>query len=227
MTQRYHLVGAALLVVAACAPTSTHGSGSHAQPQSTSPSTPRPSTSEPTPSTPPLASTPPPAIAPPTVAPAVPTPIDGVVRDANVDVAHEASLRSDVHAIRADISRARRQRGRAAEARVAVLRVELETMVGALAMALCTGFAPARIQAYESLDDLESRARELREGLDPHVFRDCMREGGDEADCTLLEGQPESELGEAENELARAYEVANIRGMVAECAPGDTDLALE
>lgn len=206
----------ALLVVAACAPATTHSSGSHTQPQ-TAP-TPAPSAPPPDPS---------PSPAPAPVAPAVPTPIVGVVRNANIDAAQEASLRRDVRAIRADLGSARRRRGRTAEARVGTLRAELETTVGALAMVLCSGFAPARVQAYESLEDLESRARELRDGLDPHIFRDCMREGGDEADCTLLEGQPESELGEAENALARALEVANIRGMVTGCAPGDPDLALD
>lgn len=135
-------------------------------------------------------------------------------------------LREAVRLTRRDADRACRGR-RAQSAECELAHVALLQSVATLATALGCRLEPRRLQAIERLEGLVEAVAEARDAIDPHAFSDCVREGGDEADCELIAGQADTELGAAEHALEQAYAAASADRIRDDCAPADDDLVVQ
>ncbi len=124
---------------------------------------------------------------------------------------------------------ARRRACRARPRRVACERehAALAAEIAALAAVLGCPIAPRRHDAIESLESLVEALEDAEAAIDPSLLRDCLREGGDEADCELLEGQQHEAVAAAQAALDEAYEIASVQTLATECAPGDADLVFD
>lgn len=150
----------------------------------------------------------------------------GVRPRVEIDRAAEAAAREDVRAARRVLDALRRRRGSRVDSERARASLELECAVGALATTLCEGFALAQVRALEGLPGALDDVEEAAAAIEPGAYRRCLREGGEEGACEIIDGQAHSALGEAELALERLRTQADVRGMAATCAPSDADLAL-
>lgn len=169
---------------------------------------------------------------PPTIVePAAPAPVPpppaaplGVTRRPS-PLADEANARAIVRGLRDDLAAARKKKKKKQRREAELTEAELESAIVTLAVALCDGIAAPRIDAAGRLPSLVAQSHDLEDAIDPRAFDRCIREGGSEADCELIAGQPEAELGNAQTEIERARARAAIATLAAECSPTDVDLA--
>lgn len=149
----------------------------------------------------------------------MPGPVPGVVRIAEVDAAEEREARRALLRARTRVGTACAHRERPPREPCDAASEAMVLAAVDLASLLCDGWGFERDDAMGSLEGLFSERDELVAALHAASARACVREGGDEESCELLEGQAYEELARAEGAIEAALDVVDIEAMATECDP--------